>query len=408
MLTEIVNHLWQSTLTAVAIAVLVPMLRDNRAHVRYWLWWAASVKFLVPFSLLAMLGGALAGPTAPLDVFADWSAALGRLAEPMPATTGWTPLAFVSLGVWACGFAAVLGTWLARAWRLRTLLRASIPFTGALPVRDGAIDVRSSASLAEPALVGIARPVLLLPSGIDEHLTRAQLCAVLTHELCHRQRRDNLTAAVHMLVEGVFWFHPLVWWVGARLLEERERACDEAVLSSGHDGRVYAEGILNVCERYVASSLKCVAGVSGADLKRRVVEIARNRTLQDLPTIKKIVLGAFALVAFVVPVALGIVSGRALAQDDRDVIPLVRIAPDYPPDALAARLEGFVQLKFTITPNGATRDVVVVKSSSPEFEASAIVALLRWRYMPRIENGVAVERRGVQTIIRYQLESDLL
>jgi TonB family protein len=277
-----------------------------------------------------------------------------------------------------------------------------------LSILDGAPDVRSSASLAEPALVGMVRPVLLLPSGIDEHLTRAQLCAVLTHELCHRQRRDNLTAAVHMLVEGVFWFHPLVWWVGARLLEERERACDEAVLSSGHDGRVYAEGILNVCERYVASSLKCVAGVSGADLKRRVVEIARNRTLQDLPTIKKIVLGAFALVAFVVPVALGIVSGRALAQDDRDVIPLVRIAPDYPPDALAARLEGFVQLKFTITPNGATRDVVVVKSSSPEFEASAIVALLRWRYMPRIENGVAVERRGVQTIIRYQLESDLL
>ena len=56
MLTEIVNHLWQSTLVAAALAALAAMLRDDGAHARYWLWWAASVKFLVPFSLLSMLG----------------------------------------------------------------------------------------------------------------------------------------------------------------------------------------------------------------------------------------------------------------------------------------------------------------------------------------------------------------
>ena len=91
-------------------------------------------------------------------------------------------------------------------------------------------------------MFGVLKPVLLLPEGITDRLTPAQLNAVLAHEMCHVRRRDNLTAAIHMLVEAIFWFYPLVWWIRARLVEERERACDEAVLQSGSDAEVYAEG----------------------------------------------------------------------------------------------------------------------------------------------------------------------
>jgi bla regulator protein blaR1 len=87
MLTEIVNHLWQSTLTATALGALAAMLREHGAHTRYWLWMAASAKFLVPFSLLTLLGGAMAGPAVRLEALGDWVAALGQLAEPMPAST---------------------------------------------------------------------------------------------------------------------------------------------------------------------------------------------------------------------------------------------------------------------------------------------------------------------------------
>jgi beta-lactamase regulating signal transducer with metallopeptidase domain len=52
-----------------------------------------------------------------------------------------------------------------------------------------------------------------------------------------------------MLVEAVFWFHPLVWWIGARLLEERERACDEEVLRKTGDPAAYADAILMVCKQ---------------------------------------------------------------------------------------------------------------------------------------------------------------
>lgn len=67
-----------------------------------------------------------------------------------------------------------------------------------------------------------------------------------------------------MLVESIFWFHPLVWWLGARLVEERERACDETVLERGANPRGYAQAILKVCQFYMASKLACVSGVSGA------------------------------------------------------------------------------------------------------------------------------------------------
>ena len=125
--------------------------------------------------------------------------------------------------------------------------------------------------------------------------------------------------------------------------------------------------------------------------------------MSQLPLQKKILVGAFALSMVIVPVVFGFVSGRAVAQNVSDIVPLVRINPDYPADALAARVEGSVVLEFTVTAAGAIKDAVVVESSSPMFDAAALAALGKWRYQPKMENGQPVERRGVRTIIRFQL-----
>jgi bla regulator protein BlaR1 len=117
------------------------------------------------------------------------------------------------------------------------------------------VGVRSSPAIMEPGVVGLVRPILLLPEGITERLTPSELEAVPAHELCHVRRRDNLFASIHMLVEAVFWFHPLVWWIGARLVEKRERACDEQVLNLGRRPDVYAGATLNICKLYVESRL---------------------------------------------------------------------------------------------------------------------------------------------------------
>ena len=93
------------------------------------------------------------------------------------------------------------------------------------------------------------------------------------------------------------------------------------------------------------------------------------------------------------------------AGSDRDIIPLVRIVPDYPPRALSRGLEGWVIVQFTITATGTVKDAKVVESSSSIFEKAALKAILRWRYNPKVEEGVAVERRGVQTKLVFQLEN---
>lgn len=94
------------------------------------------------------------------------------------------------------------------------------------------------------------------------------------------------------------------------------------------------------------------------------------------------------------------------ATSDRDVVPLVRINPDYPQRALSRGIEGWVQVQFTITETGSVTDAVVVASDPPNiFDDAAIKAILRWRYNPKVEDGVPVSRVGMQTILRFNLEN---
>jgi bla regulator protein blaR1 len=229
-----------------------------------------------------------------------------------PGSTYWFPITI--LGLWVCGF-GVIAIIRFKAWlHVQAALRSSIPLE--IPAT---VEVRSSAGLLEPGVVGLLRHVLLLPAGIIERLTKPQPEAVLAHELCHVRRRDNLTAALHMIVEAVFWFHPFVWWIGARLVEERERACDEDVLRLGNEPQAYAEGILKVCEFYVESPLICVAGVTGKNPKKRMERIMRNHVGETLNIYRKLVLATVGVVALAVPMVLGLLNAtqsRAQSQEE--------------------------------------------------------------------------------------------
>jgi bla regulator protein blaR1 len=113
-------------------------------------------------------------------------------------------------------------------------------------------------------------------------------------------------------VEAVFWFHPLVWWIGGQLLEERERACDEGVLTVGNAPGDYAEGILAVCKSYVESPLRCVSGVTGADLKKRIQAILTGRIPEGLSLSRKTALVVAGLAAVASPLMIGALTAPAL------------------------------------------------------------------------------------------------
>jgi beta-lactamase regulating signal transducer with metallopeptidase domain len=217
--------------------------------------------------------------------------------------------------VWLLGFSIiVVQRWL--TWR-RTIAAVRAGTLMHVRVSVPGLEVRSISGLLEPGVVGWRRPVLLLPADLAAHLTPAQLDAVVEHEVCHVRRRDNLTAVLHMTVEALFWFHPFVWWIGGRLVAERERACDEAVVGRGHDGTLYAEAILKTCARYLASPLACVSGVTSSNLRHRLEHIVAGRVPVPVNVWKRCVLSGAALLVVTIPLAAGVSQAARVAAAQR-------------------------------------------------------------------------------------------
>jgi TonB family protein len=216
-----------------------------------------------------------------------------------------------------------------------------------------------------------------------------------------------------MFVEAIFWFYPVVWWLGARLLEERERACDEEVLELGTDRHVYAASILKVCEFCVESPLTCVSGVTGADLKKRMVAIMNENVVHKLDFGRKLLLSTAGLLAIVVPITLGLTNATSTRAElkgentaakgpqtehhptrvSKDVMSgLIRkkVAPEYPEKARKEHNQGTVVLQAIIGKEGDVENLQVI-SGNAMLAAASIEAVKQWKYKPYLLNGEPVE-----------------
>jgi protein TonB len=91
---------------------------------------------------------------------------------------------------------------------------------------------------------------------------------------------------------------------------------------------------------------------------------------------------------------------------DRDAVPQVRIQPDYPIGARQKGIEGWVDVQFTVGPDGSVRNPVVLNAEPRTiFDSAAIQAVKGWKYNPKIQDGKPVERAGLKVRIRFELES---
>jgi uncharacterized protein (TIGR03435 family) len=326
----VADHLWQSTIFAAAIAASTLVFKRNRSGLRFGLWLAASVKFLAPFAWLIGLGNWIASFRNPGQAQGGILTVVEQVSQPF-TRTGFVPersagvlahllalLPFALAAMWLLGTLSVVGFWWMRWRRLRHAMRRAVSVDAgrevdmlrrleSLAAVRGPVAFRLSPESMEPGIFGIFKPTLIWPEGISAHLDDGQLQAILAHELWHVRRRDNLAAALQMLVEAVFWFHPLVWWIGTRLMEERERACDEEVVRLGNEAEVYATSILNACKFCVEVPLSCVSGVAGSNLKRRIVHIMNRETVHKLTLVRKLGLATMAIIVVAGPVVLGVV-----------------------------------------------------------------------------------------------------
>lgn len=331
-----IDHLWQSTLFAALMALVMPLFRKQSASLRFWLWFAASAKFLLPFSLLVWLGGFLPAmpEPAPLLVVKSLVVTPPVLIAPLDPVI---PVARYFWAIWGAGALFLTVRWLLR-WRdMHVALRDAPDLALGTPV-----PVKQVPSFLGPALVGIWRPAILMPRGIIEHLSPGELRAILAHELCHLHRRDNLLALSHMLVQAMFWFHPLVWWIGRRLVTEREQACDEGVLETGNPPATYADGILKVCRFHLQPPLVGMAGASGGNLQARVHSILADRDTVASDGARILLLSMLAAATILLPLlagAPGVTPVNRLAREFASVfqapplpaLPQMAAAPLLPP-----------------------------------------------------------------------------
>lgn len=281
--------------------LLVPFVPPIAAFGRTFVGWVAArgggeaeswrARWMVAFESAAPGGGESRDDATALA----HDAALHRVGS-ANASRGQEFAAAAPLAGWIALLGALLlaGVEARRAWRRRALARRGRLAPAALlqqvevlaqRLRVAPPQLRLVDAIASPGVIGLTRPLLLLPTSLVEpHATRLAaplaLAPILVHELLHLRRRDPWTAAFATLARTLLWFHPCVWHAAARLARERELAVDEAVLLEGAIPVMdYAKSLIEVAAHAVdrrAPRPAVALSSSAARLRERIERLLRT------------------------------------------------------------------------------------------------------------------------------------
>src|SRR5215813_351339 len=339
------NHLWQATLFSIIAWGAASWLNQARTRhiVRQTVWLMAFAKFLLPSMALVLLarnlGLNISWPTRSELIAAVDAEVFLQIAEPVTQTAqpnavvGHNEIYCILTAVWLIGAVTCFARWL---WRRRRMAEVVIVGekveTGreAVTLEDlkSRLNVRRpvelivSSRFMEPAVWRALRPVIILPRGLAERLTDGELESVLTHELFHIKRYDNLLGSLQMFVCCFFWFHPLVWLVDRRLIEERELMCDERVILSGAAPETYAAGLWKVVQFGLGWPVEGVSRAAGSNLKRRV-KLMLNANYRSKSSMAGRALAGLTFVALI-----ALAATVALFSRDRAAVAEARNAQD--------------------------------------------------------------------------------
>lgn len=298
-MVDLLTHLWQSTVVAAVILLLVGLTKGLSARTRSTLGWIAVAKFFLPVAWLVSLvtpeGGASASRALVLPVTlvpVTVSAENVRGDIPVPALLALVWI-MVALGLLAC--------WIGRATRTRRRLLAAAkpaPVEIAQRVADAATRVGLHkvprcvvvASEHGPGLVGVFAPVLILPRGLAEALSAPELDAILIHECVHQQRHDNGWSALRAVFVALFWFNPIAWMIHRSIGLETEKACDERVLEVTGDSDSYARGIVAAVRHGLGLVSAGFSGATTPPVLSRVRDILTFSSRRERPLVRCLVL----------------------------------------------------------------------------------------------------------------------
>ncbi len=356
---------WQTAILAAVVLVVTRLARKAPAAWRHALWMIVLLKLLVP-------------PLAQIP--AQW--AFWQSKTPPPSITAAEPLTTKSIAgnlpsnptpaiknaqapvqshtetpfdwriplvaVWLAGVAVMSLLLIYGYGQLNRLARCSHPASGiwadmleraADPLGVGKLpDIRFTDSVPTPVLVGFFRPVILIPSGIEQTCSDSDLFAILSHELAHMRRRDVAIAWLQQIIQTLFFFHPGVWLAGYEIRKEREFACDEMVISNSPISReAYASGYVSALKlaSRAAWEASAIAMAEPMDLEKKRLSMILHNTVPKMSA--RWAAALLALVILGLPTISGVAKTKSVPEAESPPVQVVqdtksdiKVAPTSP------------------------------------------------------------------------------
>lgn len=375
---------------------------------------AASRHFVCISALAALFLLIAAAFVPPAGVAGNWpvfpiSIGASAAAPEAGTWTGWSNAVFL---IWLVGSGAFalrlfLGREVVAAKSRRFAPVDDAAWHADLALAAARLDVSVShvrlreGSVATPVVSGIFRPAILLPQGA-RHWDSFHRQTVLLHELAHVRRRDCLWQQIAGLACALFWFHPLVWRVAARMCREQELACDDLALSAGIDRRAYADLLLHAAQNAASGTLFACAFQDSSSTKHLRARFAHILEAPASRRVKRHWANAFAtalVCSLLALVSVKLVRAEHVARTEHvyrigdgvsTPVLISKVEPEYTKAARKAKIAGTVLVSVIIDKNGNPRNVHITRGLDPGLNAKAVQAIKQWRFRPAIRNGKAV------------------
>ncbi|MBP6823770.1 MAG: M56 family metallopeptidase, partial [Acidobacteria bacterium] len=386
---------WQTLLLLGAVWLGLKICRAKSPALRHHVWLAA----LVAVALLPLLAAVAerlplpqtqnraiqfvaAIPQPAMTIELPPTAGAAVLVATVSAEPSKLPIFWAAIfWLWSAGVLFLL----IRLWRqqmaIRRLRVEAEPISAdELGCEDSAVELRLSEQINSPVLVGVIRPMILLPADIADWTNADERQAMIEHELAHVARRDPMTNLFQNLIGAVFFFHPLVRLACRQLQVEREMACDDQVINSGVKSQLYVESILKAAERSLLSNAP--VGVhqlaffsNRKTLERRIEMILNPDRIRVVTRQWRYLILPVALIA---ATSLLLVPGRAAkskplpVNDEQVLIEMVQKVIDGIPERKYGDANLYVSDFFDTS--GTRMMAMLIEYKGHDFEIKKIVA----------------------------------
>jgi len=354
----LLHTLWQGVVAALLLAVVLRAIRGASSNARYLVACAAMLSIvagaIATFALLHAQTPIAAAPRgAGASELTGNAVSIASHATPPIAVTSPQQKLDPSRSIvtaWMSGV-LVLAIWHAGGWVVLLRLRRGEPVerfadvVGRLSQRIGvtrAVRVIEAARVDVPAVVGVLRPIVLVPIALLNDLAPQQVEAILAHELAHLRRHDYLVNLIQSAVETVLFYHPATWWISRTIRRERENCCDDIAARVCGDDRAYAGALAALEARRAPGSLHLAPaatgnGGGGGDLLDRV------RRVLKLPPLRRPMSRSRSLAAAAVALACVL-------------LPLLVTAAEKPAASTSQPAASYRFVKVIVTKDGLRRD----------------------------------------------------